>query len=90
LSFSISFGPDEVQEWQEFFLANVRLSISMDKVDWLLDAKRVFSVRSLYRFILNPKKGAGARIRALVVEVSARVSPLPCNQLIHATLLIVT
>jgi hypothetical protein len=56
LSFNRSFDPDEVQEWQEFstLLANVSLSISMDKVEWPLDAKKVFSARSLYRFILNP------------------------------------
>jgi hypothetical protein len=36
-----------------FCSANVMLSDSINKVKWLLDANKVFSTRSLYRFILN-------------------------------------
>jgi len=53
IDFRRTFGPAEVEEWDQLLsqLEGVHLSESPDKAIWRLEAKGVYSSRSMYRFI---------------------------------------
>jgi hypothetical protein len=56
ITFDISFGTVEVNEWGELqeLLGDVQLSEAEDKVKWELEKSGKFSTKSMYLFILNP------------------------------------
>lgn len=56
LSFRRNFGPREVMEWDELqqCVMEVRLNDEPDTEKWMLEKTGKFSVRSLYKHLMNP------------------------------------
>lgn len=51
--FRRNFGVTEVQEWESFLemVQGIQLNDEMDKTVWALDKTKIFTTKSLYRFM---------------------------------------
>lgn len=71
LTFRRNYGPREMMEWDELLqdLKDVRLKDEPDNIRWMLESSGKYTVRSLYKHLLNP----GARYSAMTGFWEAKI-----------------